>query len=579
MDEELQKRIDKALTKTSASAIQEFVNCPRRWWQGYVMGARQPATAAMQRGTDIHALVEHYFEKGVVPESPYKKIVDSALVHLPKPGEPGLEVEKWIEVPTFEGGPVIRGRYDFILWQRAVPLVGDTKTTSDFRYVKTPAQLATNIQLNIYGTHVLAEAPECESVDLMHVYMRTRGAAKTVPSAARVSREQVETVFASTVETIKEMVALVRAMPASIDDITPNTASCDMYGGCFYRPQCQGMGALASAFDEPLVQIRRNDEMSEANGTNNNPPATGNTLMDRLNRSRAEAEAKKPALTTQEPAAPPAVAQPNPPSVAAVPVAPPVQKSHECTNGWVKSTDASAPPGAFMPCPVCRTGGGAQKVEAAAPAPERVNREFIGSVGILPPDAPARTNQPGDEPQPAKKTRAKKEKPAPVEATPAPVAPKITVEGDDGVMRPLESTAKMEKILAPVAAIPSPEAADKALEPPKAPALGRKPLAIYIKTIPTKGPHAGKGVLLEDWLAPLERKVEKEHKDDKGNPKPAVDWQVIEYKNGKGELAACIRDNIKSLPEVVLIHNPYSDHSQVFLHAVTPFATEIAMGV
>lgn len=597
--EAMDKRVEKVLSRTSASQIQEYAHCARRWYNGYVLGHRVPPTNAMVRGTAIHAIVEHYLKGGAITaevcrplivkayeEAPhleidfddatkqYMKMATSALEHLPQPNTPGVEVERWLEMPTFEGGPKFVGKYDAIEWERKPARVDDCKSTSDFRYVKSPEELAENIQLGAYAKHVIDETDD-EYVDLRHIYIRTKGKAISMPVDKTVTSYQIQVRWEKTLGIVREMVAWAHARPASADDLPPNTESCELYGGCPYKPLCFD-GGRAQVFN-----IKRSSEMS-TNGATEQPQGS---LIERLRKQQQElAAGKAPPAPAQAPAlvAPPApVVQaapaPAPVPAAAAPVvqeAPPTITCPTCNGAkWMKSTDPSAPPGAFVSCKPCN---GMGVVGAPAPAP-------VAAQAVLPPDAPPRTNQPGDEEAPKKRTRKK--------------AGSIKVEQDDGTMKevdpgsfqeldvpaPAGTTTTVQRVL-PAGDTDHtlkefvPAAQPKPPTPLKYPLPARRQLTLYIKALPSKGKHVG-AIEMELWLEPLVRWVEENRTDDKGNPSPVIDWQIAPYNTIKGSLGAAIRATLDELPEAIVIENPFSPLSQVFLEAVTPIATEVIRGI
>lgn len=415
----------RALAKTSASQIEEWVRCPRRWYNAQVLGLRTPPTDAMTRGTKIHAVLEAHLTGQAPPadaDPDHVKRVASAIPHFPPAGKPGLLVEQWIEMATFEGGPKIVGRYDAIDFEAretrglssifddadhgdGVEVVNfDAKTTSDFRYAKTPAELADNVQMGVYGAHVLEVRPDLDLLGLRHVYVRTRGAARSMPVDVVVSRGQLQERHGKTLNVIREMGAAAREMPVDAAELPANTASCNAFGGCPYRRLC--------GLDGPVVEFVKDDrerftEAAEAvlakveggpggwfSGNDNEKEeeknmavTNGEDLMEKLRqRSAARTVGAATPAPAAEKAPPKAEAKPetpgraNPPAPASVA---PVSCPTCAGKRYVKATDEGAPPNSYMPCKTCGAAGtvpasvAAKAAKAPAKKPELSDEEKL----------------------------------------------------------------------------------------------------------------------------------------------------------------------------------------------------------
>lgn len=232
------------LSHVSASQIKLYQSCPRRWYADKVLGVREESGVATDEGTRIHEGQERYYLEGVIPSHP------SAQLLVDHPELPKRTDRILIEHPRsylldlYVAEVMLKGRAD-LLWERSPQdvVIIDWKSTSNFRYAKTPEELATDVQLNIYAQYVFKECPKAETTQFAHAYIRTKGApaSKLVWSPA-VDREhvgrQVEAIKA-TVEQMKESAAKTSAdeVPAvpgyntcrAFNKLCPFAAQCSAY--------------------------------------------------------------------------------------------------------------------------------------------------------------------------------------------------------------------------------------------------------------------------------------------------------------------------------------------------------------
>ena len=138
---------------------------------------------------------------------------------------------------------------------------------------------------------------------------------------------------------------------------------------------------------------------------------------------------------------------------------------------------------------------------------------------------------------------------------------------------PVAAPARQIELDAPVAAPTAAPTATRLIElnapVSKTAAVQTRP-TLYIDCIPTKGPHAGKAVMYEEWLAPLLAHICEEMN--------VVDVRLIDYGKGEGILAAAIRSQIADIPEAVCVTG-ITKFRGVFLECVTPLARDIIQKV
>ena len=179
----------------SASQIKTYRRCKRRWFWESIRKHRAPPTPAMQFGTKVHSLLESYLETGQVPViSPADTVGQRAwsvclpgLELLPRPPIPKRQLERGFWLTCFSR-PVL-GYIDLL---ETASIVTDHKTLSDFKYVRSRAELESDPQALLYGAVANAmwsrepdrqvrgnlvttvDHPHLDTVKFRHVYYRTR---------------------------------------------------------------------------------------------------------------------------------------------------------------------------------------------------------------------------------------------------------------------------------------------------------------------------------------------------------------------------------------------------------------------
>ncbi len=122
------------------------------------------------------------------------------------------------------------------------PFVSDHKTTSDFRYAKSPSDLRKDPQGVIYAMAVM-DYYGSDQADLIWTYMLTKGARKAKRVHLRVLRADVEIEFAKIELTAAEIGTTHLAQPSPLT-LPANTAACSAYGGCPYRGNCTDLSTV-----------------------------------------------------------------------------------------------------------------------------------------------------------------------------------------------------------------------------------------------------------------------------------------------------------------------------------------------
>lgn len=398
------------LTNVSASQVDSFDRCQRYWYNRSILKIPTPQTEAQKRGQDIHSAIENYLRHGTIDPA-WVEHVKVAIPHLPQPKSEDVLIEQKISLETFPGGPTWIGYSDLIVMEKLPVKVSDHKSTGNFKYAKTPADLADNTQMNSYGKWVIDNV-DFDTVEYEHIYVGTKEIKSKVVSTI-VTRDHILKIWDRDIEKVKAMVKVAELEPVTAEVLPPTYSSCGMYGGCPYRDRCN---------ISPLRGINMPDM-----------PTEGSVLMKRLAeqaaaRMAANGAAAAPAASAAASPAPAPVAPPAAPASAPAPAPLPgvsvfehMMKDkpigHVIYNGgygYTKLPDNSVMsvkmlPDDYAKAVAAQDAKSAGTVPASSPAPtallNRLQAAQTGdaapfmpptngthTVAVVPPDAPSRTS-------------------------------------------------------------------------------------------------------------------------------------------------------------------------------------------
>jgi len=226
----------------SVSTIDTADLCLRKWAFGKIDRLYPPGSDAAQLGDRVHDVLEKYLKKGVPIDTDTLEgqlamsAVEAKL--LPEPKTPHMTVEEWF---VYEyGSAVYRGKKDYNIRRPGqLPIIGDHKTTGDFRWLKTRDQLLSHVQSGLYAAQEMKETG-AEAVELEWNYMRTKGAKRARGQRVQISYEQAMAIMEKTEQTAQKMIAVIQAKKAdpkgfSAMSIPPNPSGCSAFGGCPFR--------------------------------------------------------------------------------------------------------------------------------------------------------------------------------------------------------------------------------------------------------------------------------------------------------------------------------------------------------
>jgi hypothetical protein len=231
----------------SASAIETFRDCQRKWYFGYVERIRGPKSPAAERGDKIHDLAERYLKGEVDPEAlegedaKWFRYLMPGLEYAPTPGQvaaDGWGVEDWVKEPC---GPLnFVGKVDFYnVSLDDGPVICDWKTTGNaqWRWSKTPEQLAGFLQPHVYAYSLLKDNPP-DTVSFQHVNLQSRGRPDAMQVwANEVPWEHIEQTW-ETVKDISHQMATIAKANETAETVNPNTKACKKFGGCEHADIC-----------------------------------------------------------------------------------------------------------------------------------------------------------------------------------------------------------------------------------------------------------------------------------------------------------------------------------------------------
>ncbi len=261
----------KAFVRVSPTQVELYRACPRKWYTSYVLGLKPPPTDAMALGSQVHSHLEAWLRDGLHPvrDADYTTLPRQIAAHgidqglLPEPGS--VVVEGAVDI---QGAPLpMLGIIDVV--DRCDPETGiaihDHKTSSGKGWMKTPEELAVNVQMCSYAHHALQRfAPDAQTIRLRHIYYGTPGkrGAKRRWSDQRqvvVTRQEVAVVWAGICTTIEEMIVTARLEEAAVPQ---HIQSCSAFGGCPFADRCWADEAQPLS---PLSPVRNTSTMPKPN--------------------------------------------------------------------------------------------------------------------------------------------------------------------------------------------------------------------------------------------------------------------------------------------------------------------------
>lgn len=254
----------------SPSEIGTWNDCEAKWFHKYVRKVETAESESAKLGKAFHAQMERWLKKGIRPDDSREGKLAEAVLHLwpaPQDVDPAnVEVHIFFEREGvyFHGLVDVRGQFP----GEGSWVVGDHKSTTDFKWAKTQTQLREDVQANVYALATMDEL-EIDSVLLRWGYVNTN-LSKRIPPVHSVeisiSREQAEKNIARTIPVARRILA---AYTEPKESRALNPEACDRYGGCPFKHLCGVTPAERLVGAMTLAEKLR----AQSQGVNPPPPA------------------------------------------------------------------------------------------------------------------------------------------------------------------------------------------------------------------------------------------------------------------------------------------------------------------
>jgi len=235
--------------RVSPSQISTFRRCAARWWWQYPQGIKPPPSPAAKLGSDVHKVLEDYQQHGTPPDLTTEagQIAAVAVPYI-SPGDPLVQIERSFQMAS-GCGPILIGRIDVLRTGSARLDIRDWKTTSDFRYCRTEAELTADPQAVIYSASQEGKHGE-ERIEFQHFYLRTKPPYKERLVSVEMDRDTIRKGLDGVRDTIGQM---QQAASATEPNGLESLDACNDFGGCPHRQRCalkgiQSMGPVSGLF-------------------------------------------------------------------------------------------------------------------------------------------------------------------------------------------------------------------------------------------------------------------------------------------------------------------------------------------
>lgn len=239
----------------SASQIETWHGCRRKWAWRNVARIEAPPHASAALGSRIHKQLELYltgepFDYSTPVMRAAAEMAIPSIANLPPPKSPGMLVETPFNFDLRDGSVLFRGIIDVLLPDGGVvpgceagsPIVVDHKSTKSRRYIKSVETLTTDVQAMIYAYHAMTIF-RVNAVQLLWNYCFTAGAPATERRHLKVLQPQVVDQFLGPISAAAAEITTTYAAQPNPLELPPSTEHCDAYGGCPYKLHCTDLNA------------------------------------------------------------------------------------------------------------------------------------------------------------------------------------------------------------------------------------------------------------------------------------------------------------------------------------------------
>ena len=258
----------------SSTALNQYLDCPRKWYLTYVRGHKTQVSKPMAVGTVTHAILEWYLTKGYWPnESGVRSMAGNyqppreALEAFPTIFKDALTMaqcvpEDWlVGVPEVAledwnltlGGVKLRGYIDAFLPERL--LVRGYKPRGSFRYMpRLPSEFRENIQLCLYAA-ATRQQYGWDSVTIQHgnILRVDKGGPKFVEAGITLDGWFLDEVWEhlDTVVVPDMMAGLAHGKEAYHEE----QEACYKYGACQFITRCNRASYDCDFLDGEAMRI------------------------------------------------------------------------------------------------------------------------------------------------------------------------------------------------------------------------------------------------------------------------------------------------------------------------------------
>ena len=150
----------------SASQIENYRSCPRRWWFRSVKKLAEPQSEAQAMGDRFAKAIEARLKGQIIPKFDeltdvvVDRFLNAAYTFFPQEANPEIYAERKIEFDVPDLPAKMIGYIDVLDLSGASAHIRDHKTRSDKKYAPTHEKLATDLQLNIYAYAIRLDLPD-----------------------------------------------------------------------------------------------------------------------------------------------------------------------------------------------------------------------------------------------------------------------------------------------------------------------------------------------------------------------------------------------------------------------------------
>jgi hypothetical protein len=223
--------------KLSASQVETFRLCKRKWAYKALDKIYEPSGPGAEKGDRVHKAIEAYLLTGVLPDATTEEgAIALSGVHLqptPRPKNVSLRVEEKREFATQAAQWM--GRVDAAYKDPdGIEVIHDHKTTKSKKWAKTPEDLCTDVQANLYAHSSMRFNTQVRARWVYHLTGEKRDAWAV---EQMLHRDQVAEQIEQIDETAKEMVQLYQVRPKTLE-LPPSPNACNAFGGCPHRNRC-----------------------------------------------------------------------------------------------------------------------------------------------------------------------------------------------------------------------------------------------------------------------------------------------------------------------------------------------------